>query len=238
MANGETDWKVLDHGEPEPLGEHVWMVRGALPSMSIGRTMVVVALDDGGLVLHSPIAMDEAGMAWLAEQGEVRWLVVPNGFHRLDTPRYAARFPDATVVCPAGSRAKVEDKVPVGSTYADAPLAGGRVELVHLDGVREAEGVMIVHDPKGTVLVFNDVLFNVHDAKGLFALVYGRWMGNFGKPRVTSLARMALVKDRPALRAHLERLSEIEGLTTVIPGHGRPITDDPARVLRTVAATL
>lgn len=237
MAKDETRWTVLAHDAPVEIGEHVWMVQGALPNMGLSRTMVVVALDDGGLVLHSPIAMDEAGMAWLAERGEVRWLVAPNGFHRLDTPRYKVRFPDARVVCPSGSRGKVEAKVVVDHTYADVPL-GGRVEFVHLDGVREAEGVMIVHDPKGTVLVFNDVLFNVHDATGLFALIYGRWMGNFGKPKVTSLARLSLVKDRPALRAHFERLSEIEGLATVIPGHGRPITSDPAHALRMVAASL
>lgn len=234
----ETVWSVLEHDPPTPLGEHVWYVHGALPSMSIRRTMVVVALPDGGLVLHNPIALDEAGMAWLAEKGEPRWLIVPNGMHRLDTPRYKARFPEAQVLCPAGSRAKVEAKVPVDHPFGEVSIPGGRVELVHLDGLREAEGVMIAHDPAGTTLVFNDALFNVHDATGLFATIYGRWMGNFGRPKVTTIARWLLIKDRPAFRAHLERLSEIEGLAAVVPGHGRVITDDPARVLRMVAAEL
>lgn len=238
MASDETRWRVLPHGEPKAIGEHVWRVTGAVPGMGLQRAMTVARLEDGDLVLHNAIALDEPGMAWLTELGRVRWIVVPNGFHRLDAPRYKARFPEAAVVCPAGSKAKVEQKVPVDHTYADAPIPGDRVALAHLDGLREVEGVMIVRDAKGAVLVFNDALFNVHTASGLFWLIYGRLMGNGGKPRVTTLTRWLMVKDRPAFRAHLERLAATEGLAVVVPGHGELMSDDPAGALRSAAADL
>lgn len=238
MASDETRWSVRPHGQPVALGQHVWRVTGAPLALGLERVMTVARLEDGDLMLHGAIALDEAGMAWLTGLGRVRWIVVPSSLHRLDAPRYKARFPEALVVCPAGAKAKVEQKVPVDHTYAQAPLTGERVALAHLDGVGELEGVMIVRDPDGTVLVFNDLLFNVHGMSGLFWFIYGRLMGNSGKPRVTTTTRWLLIKDRAAFAAHLTRLAAIEGLAVVVPGHGELITDDASGALRAVAASL
>ncbi|MCA9694067.1 MAG: hypothetical protein KC636_31055 [Myxococcales bacterium] len=237
----DTSWKVLPSDPPVQLADNLWRVEGDIEGMSIRRCMVVARLRAGGLVLHNAIALDDAGMAWLEGLGAPQVMVVPNGFHRLDAPRYRARYPALRVVCPAGSRKKVAERVDVDDDYRGCPRPDpddDSVELRHLEGVKGVEGVMTVRSSDGVTLVFNDAVFNLQHGRGLFMFVYGRLMGNAGGPKVTSITRWLLVKDKRAFRADLEALAATPGLTRIIVAHGDVIDDDAAGVLRSVAATL
>ena len=72
---------------------------------------------------------------------------------------------------------------------------------------------------------------------GLFGFVYGRLMGNAGGPRITSITRLFLLKEKKAFAAHLVRLAD-EGMKRLIMSHGDVVTDDASAVLRQVAQTL
>jgi len=150
----ENDWEVLDHGEIEPLAENLWRVEGALPNMALRRCMVVARTTTGNLALHSAIAMDEVHMARLEALGTPTWLVVPNGWHRLDAPRYKARYPDLKVVCPKASAKMVAKKVPVDGTYDDFARLDdeGTVCLEHFDAERHIEGALVVRSADGITL--------------------------------------------------------------------------------------
>lgn len=234
-------WKVLPHDSLTRLADNCWRVEADVEGMSLRRCMVVARLRNGELVLHNAVALDDAGMAALEALGRPTWLVVPNGWHRLDAARYLGRYPDARVICPPGSRARVEEKVRVDETYETRPRPeplDDTVTFEVLDGVAGAEGVMCVRSPDGVTVVFNDALFNLPHGRGLFWLIYGRLMGNAGGPKVTTITRWMMVKDRPAFRSHLERLAALPGLARVIPAHGRVIDTEAPDVLRAVAATL
>ncbi|WP_104976925.1 DUF4336 domain-containing protein [Sorangium cellulosum] len=58
----------------------------------------VVRLSGDSLWVHSPCTPTDDVCAALDTLGEVRWIVVPNRFHHLQTPATAARYPDALVV--------------------------------------------------------------------------------------------------------------------------------------------
>jgi hypothetical protein len=55
---------------------------------------------------------------------------------------------------------------------------------------------------------------------------------------VTRVGKLFLVKDRAALRAQLRALADTPGLVRVVVMHGDTVTDDPAGMLRKVAASL
>jgi len=236
MPKAHDEWTVLDHGNLEQLDENLWHVKGTLPDMPIKRRMTVARMDDGRLVLHSAIAMSEAAMAELEALGEIAYVLVPNGWHRLDAPAYRKRYPSAKLLCPRGSRKRVEQVVRVDGTYEDFPRDTS-VELEMLDGIKEIEGVMKVHSPAGLSLVFNDALFNVPHGKGLMGLLF-RALGSTGGPKVTRIMKTFAVKDKKALRAHLVRLASIPNLQRIIPGHGHIIDNDASMVLRQVADAL
>lgn len=233
-----TDWKVLPHDPPVALAENLWRVEGALPDMALRRCMVVVRLANGELLLHNGVALDEAGMAWLEGLGRPAYLVVPSAWHRLDAARFKARHPAIRVLCPPGAAKKVASKVAVDAVYGDVSLPDPEVRLEVLDGLAGREGALIVRSADGVTVVLNDILFNLEHQPGLFWFIYGRLMGNAGRPKITPVAKMFLVKDKRALRAHLERLAETPGLRRVVVAHGAPIEASPGTVLRAVAAAL
>ena len=91
--------------------------------------------------------------------------------------------------------------------------------------------------PDGTVLVFNDLIFNLPNFPGFMGFVF-RLMGSTGGPKVTRIGRLLTVSDVGALRAHLERLASVPDLRRVIIMHGADIKADAAATLRTVAAQM
>jgi hypothetical protein len=244
MPNSNTQWKVLPHGPLNALAENLWWVQGDIPHMQLKRTMLVARMRDGDLVLHSAIAMDETGMTALQALGRPAWLVVPNGWHRLDAARFKTRYPDIKVICPSGSRRLVEKVVAVDGTYEEHPRlsdSDDSVTFEHFGDRKKMEGAMIVRSKDGKTAVFGDFLFNLqHQAPGLFWLIYGRLLGNTGGPKVSFAGRLLLRLTRAlkGYRAWLLRTAQTGEFIRIVPGHGDVITEDASEALKQVALSL
>jgi len=237
MAKVNENWRVLRHGPIDRLETNLWTVIGTLPGMSLKRVMTLVRLGDGRIVIHSAVALDDAAMGEIESWGRPAVLLVPNAYHRLDAPAYLSRYHDLEVFCPRGSRAKVEDVITVDGDYDDF-VGDQTVTLEHLDGVAKGEGVITVRSDSGSTLVFNDAVFNMPHGRGVPGFIFRHITGSTGGPKVTRLFRMLGVKDKPALRAHLERLAETPDLKRIVVSHHIAITDEPTEALRRVAATV
>ncbi len=234
----ETDSAAAPHGPLEAITDHIFRVEGTLEKgPPIKRVMTVVRLSGGDLMIHSAIALAEPAMKELEALGPVAYVIVPNRYHRLDAARYSQRYPQARVLCPPGSRKQVEKVTRVDGTYRDFP-GDQRVRLEVLDGVGEIEGVVIVEDGGEVTLVLNDVVFNMPHRRGVGGFILRRITGSSGGPRISRLVRLGIIKDKAALRRNLERLAALPGLRRIIVSHHEVIDDEPARVLRDVAATL
>ena len=243
MSSAPMPWTVHPHGPLEPIAENLWWVRAELPKMDLQRTMTVARLADGRLLLHSAIALDEAGMEALEALGEPSFLVVPSSYHRMDAPRYKSRYPNIKVLCPRGAHARVSKVVPVDHCYEDCPLpdpADDSVRLEYFDEGRRPEGVLMVRSADGVTAIFNDVLFNLPHGKGLFWFVYGRLIGACGGPKVTPIARMVLLWGATGrgYKAWLAAAADRGDIVRLVPGHGDLIEGDVATVLRDLAANL
>lgn len=156
----DTSWAVLEHGQIQKLSENLWWVSGSVPKMSLKRCMTIARLNDGRLVIHNAIALDDASMREIEAWGTPAFLIVPSGFHRLDAPRFKQRYPGLKVLAPRGSRAKVEQVIQVDGSYEDFP-ADDTVRLQSLNGTNAREGVMRVRSNDGTTVVLNDVVMNI-----------------------------------------------------------------------------
>jgi hypothetical protein len=62
MPKAYSTWTVHPHGSIEKLTDNIWRVVGSMPGPPIPRTMVLVRLRDGRLVVHSAVALDDATM--------------------------------------------------------------------------------------------------------------------------------------------------------------------------------
>ncbi len=238
MRRADTEWKVLPHDPIEKLTENVWRVEGALPHFSMRRVMTVARLSDGRLVIHSAIALDEPSMRAIEAWGTPTFLLVPHSRHRMDAPRYKARYPSLRVLATRGVVEKAREVVKVDGTYEDFP-ADDTVRLEMLHGVKDAEGAMIVRSLDGVTVVLNEVVFDLKPRRDLLGRVLTRVLGLGPGPRVTTVVKLELVRDAAALRADLERLAATPELRRLIVSHEKlSMGPDAAAALRKAASTL
>lgn len=227
-----------DHHDPiEELTENLWRIEGPLPNVQLRRVMTAAKRNDGDVVVHSAICLQEQAQQRLEAWGRVGYIVVPNRFHRMAAPAYRERYPDAKVVCPAGARKHVEKVVAVDMTYEEFP-PDDAVRFETLDGLGGGEGAMVVTSEDGTTLVFTDAIFDTPHGTGVFGFVFRHITASTGGPRVSRLFKLAALKDKAAFRASLLHLAETPELRRLIVAHHRMTTDDPAGTLRSVAAAL
>jgi hypothetical protein len=228
---------ILPHGPLEQLGPNLWRVWGEVPRFPLRRVMVVARYETGDLLIHNAIQLNEESKAQLESLGKPRVMVVPNGFHRLDAPTYKALYPEIKVFCPRGSRKKVEGRVPVDGTLDEMP-SDNRISMRHLDGVREFEGALTVQDEDGATLVCNDLIFNQPHFSGFLGFAF-RYLGDVtGGPKISRVEKLLFIKNKAAFRDELLRLAETPRLHRVIVAHGDLIEENPAEVLRGLAASL
>jgi hypothetical protein len=229
-------WTVCPHGPIEKVTEKHWRVSALVPGTPFPRTMIVVRLSDGRLIIHNGIALNEGEMKELESWGTPAFLIVPGSGHRIDAKIYKTRYPGVRVIAPRGAKKKIDEVVHVDATECDFGDPDVHYELV--DGTGEGEGVLIVRSKAGTTLVFNDVVMNMQKIPGFGGFMMGL-MGFTGpKPKVSLPTRMVVVKDKKALRAELEKRATTPDLMRIEVAHGDAITSDPAGVLRSAAATL
>jgi hypothetical protein len=229
---------ILPHGAFSEIDDGILAVVGhiRMPLMDLPRRMTVVRLADSRLVVWSAIALDDQQMRTLEAYGRPAFMIVPNDHHRLDAKAWKERYPELEVIAPPGSRAKVEEVVPVDTTVPD--FGDPHVQFVTVAGTREHEAALIVRRVNGTTLVLNDVVANIRSAAGIesWLLQLAGFAGDGAQiPRVVKLA---MIKDREALRVQLLGWAEIESLKRILVSHGEPIESNPRQTLRELAHSL
>lgn len=237
VATEADAWRVHPHDPMQQLAPNLWRVEGSLPGMTIRRVMTIARRRDGLLVVHNGIALDDAEMKRVEALGELAWLVVPNGYHRLDAPAFKKRYPDIRVTCPAGARKRVEKVVPVDVDYDGHP-PDPDVTVRHVAGTKQAEGAMIVQHEGAATVVLNDLVFNMPHGSGFTGWVFKHVTQSSGGPRMSRIAKLFLVSDRRAAADDLRALAATPGLQRVIVSHHEVIDRDAAAVLRGVADAL
>jgi hypothetical protein len=207
-----------------------------MPLMDLPRRMTVVRLSDSRLVVWSAIALDEKEMATLEAFGRPAFLIVPNDHHRLDAKAWKDRYPQVQVVAPEGSRAKVEEVVPVDTTMPD--FGDPDVQFLTVPGTRDHEAALVVRTPNGTTLVLNDLVGNIRDASGIDGWLL-RLAGLAGEAaQIPRVVKLALIKDANALRAQLLQWAPMESMKRILVSHGEPIEANTQRTLRELAGSL
>jgi len=236
MPRAFDKWTVLPHRAIEKISNNIWRVEGDLAGIALKRVMVVVKLGDGRLLLHNPIALGPDAMGELEAWGAPAYLVVPNGYHRLDARIFKQRYPDARVIGPSGHRKRIEQVIKLDGTYEE--FSDPSVRFEYLEGLAHVEAAMLVRSSDGETMVVTDGIFNLQEKLPGAIGAFFHFIGSKPGPRVTWLARTFMVKDRAAYRTQLERFAERPELRRVIVAHGTMVADNCQDFLRAAAATL
>ena len=227
------DKNVQPHGELKQLDSRLWFVTGSLPVSRIPRNMVIYKLKNGGLLIHSAIALNAESMEKIERFGTPEYLLVPNKYHRLDAPLYRQRYENIKVICPSAIIKKVEEKVPVYDSVENAACKLG-IGFYNPLRFRSGELVYELVIDGGCVLVFCDLLFNLSHLVGVtgWLLKIAGSTGFFGTTRIGRL----LMKDKTAVKKLLLNLSEKDNLKYILVAHGDIISEDCNDKLRRAAS--
>jgi hypothetical protein len=198
--------------------------------------MTVVQLAGGGLIIFSAIALDESQMHELEAQGAPEFMIVPNGYHRMDAKIWKDRYPTMRVAAPMGARRRVERTVRVDTSEPD--FADPCVSFITVAGTRQSEAALLVRTPTGTTLVLNDLVGNIRGESGFSGWLLRR-MGLAGdEPKIPLSVRTIIISEKSALRGQLLQWAAIESLNRIVMSHGAIIDTHAPAVLRRVAASL
>lgn len=203
------------------ISENIW---GAESEVVMGKIihfpvrMTVLRLEDGGLILYSPIRLDEDLVKEVKALGTVKWIVAPNGFHHLFVRKAHKHFPQAKLVgvsAVAAKRSDIDFDMILDEGIPEAWNDEIDVEVV--GGMPMVSEAVFFH--RGDhALVVADFLFNITKANGLFSTVVFKMagtLGKFGQSRIF----LSAIKDKEAIRQSAKRILDWD-IKRLVVSHG------------------
>jgi hypothetical protein len=212
------------------LAENLWIKTYplALLGTDLGRTLTIIRLSSGRLVLHSMAPFSPTDLAEIRTLGEPSWLVEAMMFHDTYARRGRDTFPGVPFLAPAGFNKVV--------AFATQPLLPAppewseELEVFAVAGVPRLNEHLVLHIPSRTLIVA-DLLFNfASDEKGWDRFFHRCIAGIKRYPGVSRLFRFC-IRDRAAFRTSMTALLNAE-FDRIIVGHGRVIERDGKALLR------
>ena len=134
------------------LGTNIWVADRPQRfwGLEVGTRMTVIRLDDGSLLLHSPVALDARLRRELDALGPVRFVVAPNRVHHLYAGKVADVYAESRLWIGPGLETKRPDLKYVAVLGDEAPVEWrGQLDQTHFKGlaVRERGGVLPSREP-------------------------------------------------------------------------------------------
>jgi hypothetical protein len=189
----------------------------------------VVRLADGALWVHSPCPPTDRVCAELDALGEVRWIVVPNRFHHLQTPATAARYPRARVVGPKSVQRRNPQVSPAMGADDPAYLrATPELTSIQMRGVPFLDETVFFHRMSGS-LIAADLLISCCARDHWTWRTAARICGRYGRVRTPPDVWMYTRRSS----AVAESIAEMRALPIqqILVAHADPIRDRPVQQL-------
>jgi len=208
-----------------PFGDGIWLDSEpvSILGMRLTATMTILRLADGGLLLHSPVAMTPERRDEVEKLGSVTHLYSPNSFHHLRIGDWAAAFPAARLHAPAGLAKKRPDlRIDRVHGSGSEPAFAGIVDEKRIEGCRLEESAL-VHRPTRTLIVA-DLVHNVGKPSDAWSAIYTRAMGFYDRVALSRMLRWTAFSDRTAARRSLDELLELP-FERLVVGHGAPLPE-------------
>ena len=197
--------------------------------LQLGTRMTVVRLQDGGLLLHSPIPLAADMKAEVDAIGPVRHIVAPSQGHHLYVGEWKSAYPNALLHAATGLAKRRKDLAIdhelMGETHADWR---NDLETTFLDGAMLNETVFL-HRPSRSLIVA-DAVENFDTSSHWPTRTYLKLADIHGKPGVSRSLR-PFFRDRKRARRSIDEILTWD-FGRIILSHGDIIDSDANDALR------
>ena len=206
---------------------HIWVCERPVKFSGawLRSRSLIVKLADGNLWVHSPPEPTDELREAIDALGAVSWLVVPNKFHHLQTPRFAEAYPAAKVVGPQSvleRNSEIEIDIDIADPAVAAQLPG--LEVFPLAGVPFLDETVFFHRSSGT-LIGADLAMSATRQDHWSWRLPARILGAYGKLKVPPDVRFRTRACAEAAHA-LEAILALP-IERISVAHTDPITEDP-----------
>jgi hypothetical protein len=189
------------------LDQALWVAEDTLklPGLRFPVRSPILRLEDGGLILFSPLPTVEQAAGELRTIGEVRAIVAPNLMHHLGLEPAARLFPEARLYGRRGLHEKRRDLRFTGVLDdAPDPLWSAEIDQVAVGGMPRLDEVVFFHRPSKTLFLW-DLCFHITQSDHLPTRLFMRLNGAYARFGPSRVAR-SLMRDRAAVGAAVERM--------------------------------
>lgn len=182
-------------------------------------------LPSGGLLIISPPRqIDDAGLAELAEHGQVEAIVANNGYHHLGIGRWRAGFPKARCFAAPGAAARIakksKDAGPLEPLAALQPLLGHDLAVVEAPKSKCGETWAWAKIAGGHAWYASDILANMALPSNFLIRTLFKLSKSAPGYKVFNLATKLILADRKlALGQMLDEVRK-HPPTVMVPAHG------------------
>jgi hypothetical protein len=214
-----------------PFAEGVWYDTAPVHflGMRLTATMTVLRIEDGDLLLHSPLPMTAERRAAVESLGRVAHLYAPNTFHHQWIGEWSQAFSEARVHAPEVLAKKRPDlRVDRHHDGEHPSRFSALVEEIPIEGFRLAE-TALVYRP-GRTAVVTDLVHNIGRPAHLWTKIYSSLMGFYDRVALSRVIRWTAFSDRGAARRGVDRLLD-HAFDGLVVGHGAPIPAGGREVL-------
>jgi hypothetical protein len=191
----------------------------------------VIRLPDRRLLIHSPPLPSPDLCAEIEALGEVSYLLIPNCFHHLAAPAFAARYPSAAVIGPRSAAAKNRDlKLQHELTPEALTSVIPDFDVIPLEGCPFLDETVLFHRPTGSLLGA-DLLISAGAGDHFSWRWAARITGCYDKPSVPPDVRGKTRANQATARA-IDRMTSLP-IQRILVAHCDAIVDRPAARLAT-----
>jgi glyoxylase-like metal-dependent hydrolase (beta-lactamase superfamily II) len=180
--------------------------------------MTVIRLEDGCILVHSPVPIGQDLRSAVENLGQVAALIAPNLFHHQFISEWRAAFPKAKAFCAPGLAAKRSDFKFDGVLEDVSPLEWrGQVDQLLIKGIPDYSEVVFFHRTSRTLIV-SDLVFNYSPAQAASDPGGADGLGPHSRIR-------SAISDSAALRESIENVLRWP-FDRVIVSHGEIVESD------------
>jgi hypothetical protein len=212
------------------LADNLWVKRYPLSVLGTahGRTVTILRLTSGELIVHSMAPFSEADKAEIRRLGKPAWLVEAMMLHDTYAREGRAAFPDAVFLAPLGFGDVVD--FPTSRLVPPPREWVNEIEVIELRGAPRLQEHVFIHRPSRTLIVA-DLVFNFPQDERGWNWLFHRYIAGLKRyPGMSRFFRLC-ISDRETFCASFQQVLESD-FDQIIVGHGEVIESEGKAALR------
>jgi Domain of unknown function (DUF4336) len=215
------------------IDKNLWVAEQPLKyfGLSVGTRMTIIRLNNGELIVISPIQVDEVEIAQINQLGKVGYIIAPNLYHHLFVAAFKAINPQAQLFIAPGLESKIPD-LPFDKIIGkEQYLFSDEVECLLFDGFQTfgLNGISPVNEciffhQESQTLILTDTAFHFDETFPLLTQLASRAIGGYKKLSPSLLEKIAIT-EKEKLERSVKKVIAWD-FKRIIMAHGSIIEKD------------